>query len=55
VKDFTTPTVTQALGELQKLGIVRETTGRARDDLRLCALSRCVERGDRGDNAITGV
>ena len=27
---FTTPTVTQALGELQKLGIVRETTGRAR-------------------------
>jgi Fic family protein len=26
----TTPTVTQALGELQKLGIVRETTGRAR-------------------------
>jgi len=27
---LTTPTVTQALGELQKLGIVRETTGRAR-------------------------
>jgi Fic family protein len=27
---FTTPTVTQALGELQRLGIVRETTGRAR-------------------------
>lgn len=27
---FTTPTVTQALGELRKLGIVRETTGRAR-------------------------
>jgi Fic family protein len=27
---FTTPTVTQALGALQKLGIVRETTGRAR-------------------------
>ena len=27
---FTTPTVNQALGELQKLGIVRETTGRAR-------------------------
>ena len=27
---FTTPTVTQALSELQKLGIVRETTGRAR-------------------------
>jgi Fic family protein len=27
---FTTPTVTQALGELQKLRIVRETTGRAR-------------------------
>jgi Fic family protein len=27
---FTTPTVTQALGELQKLEIVRETTGRAR-------------------------
>jgi Fic family protein len=27
---FTTPTVTQALGKLQKLGIVRETTGRAR-------------------------
>jgi Fic family protein len=28
--ELTTPTVTQALGELQKLGIVRETTGRAR-------------------------
>jgi Fic family protein len=27
---LTTPTVTQALSELQKLGIVRETTGRAR-------------------------
>jgi cell filamentation protein, protein adenylyltransferase len=27
---LTTPTVTQALGELQKLRIVRETTGRAR-------------------------
>jgi Fic family protein len=27
---LTTPTVTQALNELQKLGIVRETTGRAR-------------------------
>jgi Fic family protein len=27
---FTTPTVTQVLGELQRLGIVRETTGRAR-------------------------
>jgi hypothetical protein len=27
---LTTPTVTQALNELQKLKIVRETTGRAR-------------------------
>ncbi len=27
---LTTPTVTQALRELEKLGIVRETTGRAR-------------------------
>jgi DNA-binding transcriptional ArsR family regulator len=27
---LTIPTVTQALGELPKLGIVRETTGRAR-------------------------
>jgi hypothetical protein len=27
---LTTPTVTQALGELQKLGIVSETTGRVR-------------------------
>jgi Fic family protein len=52
---FTTPTVTQALGELQKLGIVRETTGRARG--RIFAYVRYLDalNGDRGDNAMTGV
>ena len=38
---FTTPTVTQALGELQKLGIVRETTGRARG--RIFAYARYLD------------
>jgi Fic family protein len=38
---FTTPTVTQALRELQRLGIVRETTGRARG--RIFAYVRYLE------------
>jgi cell filamentation protein, protein adenylyltransferase len=38
---LTTPTVTQALGELQKLGIVRETTGRARG--RIFAYARYLD------------
>jgi Fic family protein len=38
---FTTPTVTQALRELERLGIVRETTGRARG--RIFAYVRYLE------------
>jgi Fic family protein len=38
---FTTPTVTQALGELERLGIVREVTGRARG--RIYAYTRYLE------------
>ena len=38
---LTTPTVTRALGELQKLGIVRETTGRARG--RIFAYARYLD------------
>lgn len=38
---LTTPTVTQALRELEKLGIVRETTGRARG--RIFAYARYID------------
>lgn len=38
---FTTPTVTQVLGQLEKLGIVREATGRARG--RIYAYTRYLE------------
>lgn len=38
---LTTPTVTQALRELEKLGIVRETTGRARG--RVVAYARYLD------------
>jgi len=53
---FTTPTVTKALGELQKLGIVRETTGRARG--RVFAYVRYLDALNaetEATNAVTGV
>jgi len=38
---LTTPTVTQALRELERIGIVRETTGRARG--RICSYARYLD------------
>ncbi len=51
---LTTPTVTQALRELERLGIVRETTGRARG--RIYSYERYIEalNTEAGDGAHSG-